>query len=132
MADFKDFLGRGWGFPPSFNKDERGVYMVSDEEDIEQSLKILLHTQVGEHFLQPEFGVESRSWMFSPLSESRMRIQLEDAICEYEPRVNLERVHVESNSADGRVEVSVDYTIKASNSRHNLVYPFYLNEGTLI
>lgn len=132
MADFKDFLGRGWGFPPSFNKEEGGVHMVSDEEDIRESLLILLHTQIGERFLQPEFGIDSRSWMFSPISESRIRIQLEDAICEYEPRIQLDAVHVEGDNSDGYINISIDYIIKASNSRHNLVYPFYLNEGTLI
>jgi len=127
------FLGTGWSFPPEFSK--RGVVkMVSAEEDIKQSLRILLATTPGERVMQPSFGCELKSQIYETLNESTITI-LKDlirrAILFFEPRVLLESIVADSSLAqEGRLDFTIVYTVISTNTRHNIVYPFYFREGT--
>jgi phage baseplate assembly protein W len=133
MADpmNQQFLGRGWGFPVSFINQGRGVGMAEAEVDIEQSLNILLSTSLGERVLRPTFGWKRDSLVFEPLSTSfgaYLTRELQTAILFFEPRIELNRVDFE-NATDqtGLILIQLDYTVRATNSRTNLVYPFYLD-----
>ena len=127
------FLGTGWSFPPEFSK--RGaVVMVSAEEDIRQSLRILLATTPGERVMQPSFGCGIKSHVYDNINESTVTI-LKDlirrAILFFEPRVRLESVLADSSNAmNGRLDFTIVYTIISINTRHNIVYPFYFREGS--
>ena len=127
------FLGRGWAFPPRFDRDRAGVSMVSDEDDIRQSLVILLGTAVGERILEPTYGCQLHRFVFEPV-DTTLRTQIEeyvrDAILYHEPRVVLERVQVTGDQNEGRLDITVDYRIPTINRRSNLVYPFYLEEAS--
>jgi len=133
MAE-KDFLGKGWSFPPTFQKGGAGVLTVKEEEDIRQSLQIILSTEPGERVLRPDFGCNMQAMVFEPVNTSLltyMRDKVEKAILYHEPRIELRRVEI--NTADvleGVVLIEVDYMIRATNSRQNYVYPYYINEGT--
>ena len=133
MADDQQFLGRGWGFPVTFGNQGRVVTVVEAEEDIHQSLEILLSTHVGERVLNPTFGWERDSLMFEPLSTSfaaYLTREIETAILFFEPRVKLNRVNFESEpDREGLVLIRVDYTIKTTNTRTNFVYPFYVPQA---
>jgi len=126
------FLGTGWSFPPTFPKG-RGVELVSAEEDIYQSLQILLSTELGERVLQPTYGCNLTELLFDPLNPtvaSNIRENLRLAILYHEPRIRLNGLDLKSDpEAQGVVLISVDYTIVSTNSRFNFVYPFYLQEG---
>ncbi len=127
------FLGRGWSFPPTFNKGDNSVDMVDEEEDIRESLQILLSTSVGERVMQPEYGANMHDLLFEPLSVSfakRMSSKIERAILFFEPRIKTDDVNFNLDSENGLIEVRIDYTIIATNNRRNIVYPYYLNEGT--
>jgi len=50
------FLGRGWSFPPTFRAQGRSLDMVESEEDIRQSLQILLHALANAGCIQPLAG----------------------------------------------------------------------------
>ena len=63
-----NFLGTGWSFPPSFNNEIASIELVSDEEDINQSLNILLSTSLGERVMQPRYGCNLEDYLFEPLS----------------------------------------------------------------
>jgi phage baseplate assembly protein W len=131
--DENTFLGRGWSFPPTFRKGENGVDMVEEEEDIKQSLKILLSTIKGERIMVPDYGSNMEELLFEPLTVSfskRMAVALERAILFYEPRIKTDDIRFRQDTAEGLVELSIDYTIIATNSRRNIVYPYYKNEGT--
>ena len=53
-----------------------------------------------------------------------------NAILDYEPRIDLNNLTVsESEDQDGLLLISIDYTIRSTNSRYNMVYPFYLKEA---
>ncbi len=135
MAETIAFLGRGWAFPPTFDKASGGVVMLSNEEDIQNSLQVLLSTRVGERIMQPDYGCNMDVLLFEPINQSLITY-IKDlvftAIYYFEPRINPENVTIEATEEEGTVLVKVDYTIRTTNSRHNLVFPFYLNEGNLV
>jgi phage baseplate assembly protein W len=132
MAYDRSFLGTGWGFPPAFSR-SGGVAMTSDEADIQASLAILLSTRVGERVMQPKYGCNLDRLLFEPLDKglkAYMQDLVRTAILYFEPRVILERVQLELQQAQGRVDIELDYRIAATNTRYNFVYPFYIEEGT--
>ena len=126
------FLGRGWSFPPAFNKVE-GVEMLDGENDIKSSLKILLSTRLGERTMQPGYGCNTDAMVFESMTtgfQTFMQKQIQDSILLYEPRINLIQVGLETqNEVNGLILITVDYIVRTTNSRSNLVYPFYINEG---
>ena len=130
----KDFLGKGWSFPPSFQQGGAGVTMVKEEEDIKQSLQIILSTTPGERVMRPDFGCNMQDMVFEPINTSIitfMRDRIEKAILYFEPRIDLIRVEINTASVfEGVVLIEIDYSIRTTNSRQNFVYPFYINEGT--
>ena len=135
MPEKYPFLGKGWSFPPEFNKDEQSVKMLSDEEDINSSLQILFSTSVGERIMLPKYGANLKDYLFDPVDTS-MKAYIKDliktAILYFEPRIELNDITLTAMNDEGMIEIILDYTIRTTNSRYNFVYPFYLSEGTNI
>lgn len=136
MADNQSFLGRGWSFPPQFNNETGGVEMVSDYEDIEQSLDILLSTSLGERVMQPKYGSNLHDFQFEAMNDTFLgflRDLVEKAILYYEPRIVTERVEItpdgQFDALEGRLIISIDYFVATTNSRYNYVYDYYLREA---
>jgi phage baseplate assembly protein W len=130
----RDYLGRGWSFPPDFTRAPVAVAMLEEEADVASSLTILLGTTPGERVLQPFYGCNLSELLFETL-DTRMKTlmidKVESAILYYEPRVKLERVNLDdSQELEGIVLIEVVYRVKTTNSRFNFVYPFYKREGT--
>lgn len=135
------FLGTGWSFPPEFVQNGRGVVMTSDEEDIHNSLEILFGTLQGERLMLPRYGLKPHEQLFEPASTT-MTAFLEDriktAILIHEPRIRLLSLEVQSPDPNaGTMRISLDYEVRATNSRYNLVFPFYRSDsnelsGTLV
>jgi uncharacterized protein len=129
------FLGTGWSFPPEFNKLTGTVKMLSDEEDIQNSLSVLLCTRVGERIMQPAYGCNMDVLMFESINEALVtyvRDLVFTAIYYFEPRINPENVMVQAAAEEGTLLVNVEYTTRSTNARHNMVFPFYLEEGNLV
>ena len=128
----KSFLGTGWSFPPQFTS--KGLVTVSSEQDIHESLLILLSTTPGERVMQPLYGCGLKAHVFDTLNESSVAVirdTVEKAILFFEPRVIVERIEVsDEDYREGIVQIHVYYRIRATNNRYNLVYPFYFNEGS--
>ena len=133
MSETKSFLGTGWSFPISFD-DSIGVAMVSDDEDIRQSISILLNTTPGERVTNPDFGCDLHSRIFKPIdSENKALIDdlIRVAISKYEPRIILEELNIDdSQELDGLILIELIYLIRQVNTRTNMVFPFYKLEGT--
>jgi phage baseplate assembly protein W len=128
------FLGRGWSFPPSFDRSRPGVEMLEQEADVASSLEILLSTAMGERVMLPQYGCNMEELVFENL-DTRMKTlmvdKVETAILYHEPRIDLEKVGLEdSGELEGVVLIEVVYRVKSTNSRFNFVYPFYKTEGT--
>lgn len=128
----KTYLGTGWAFPVRFN--QLGVHLVSDEEDIWESLRILFSTIPGERVFRYNYGCPIDKWVFSKidLSERTMIIDIiEQAIRDGEPRIVTDSVDVElRDPLEGILWIKVEFTIRQTNSRSSMVYPFYFLEGT--
>jgi hypothetical protein len=123
------FLGTGWSFPPRFDRGAGRVAMVDDEQDIEESLRILFGTQRGERLFQPQYGLDMHDVLFDPMSTT-MRTLLEERvkidILVYEPRIEPLALKVSSpDAASGELYIELEYRVRATNSRYNLVFPFY-------
>ena len=133
MAADNAFLGRGWAFPPAFSAAGTQVEMVEGDDDIEQSLALLLATRRGERVMLPDFGCDLSEFLFAEITPAlvgQVRDLVGDAILNHEPRVLLNEVDVsDARAGEGLLLISIDYTVRATNSRFNLVYPFYLLEA---
>ena len=131
-----NFLGKGWSFPPTFDLIERSVVMVEDEMDIKQSLSILLSTNLGERILRSDFGCGINTIQFENITTTlltKVKRIIEKAILKYEPRIELKNVFfTKSDATGGILYIEIEYLIRATNSRMNFVYPFYIKEGTHI
>jgi phage baseplate assembly protein W len=130
---YASFLGTGWSFPPAFNPAAGQVTMTSDEADIQASLKILLGTAAGERFLVPDYGLDLREQLFEPLSTTMttlLKDRINVAILVYEPRIRLTSLVIDTASQlAGQMAIVLEYEIRATNSRFNLVYPFSFNDA---
>lgn len=135
MAILKSFLGTGWGFPPSFSK-VAGVSMLSDEADIQSSLEILLSTRQGERVMLQDYGCNLDELVFENLTttfKTYIKDLIATAILYYEPRIDVNKIELDdTGELDGKILITVDYTVRSTNSRYNFVYPFYKTESTEI
>jgi uncharacterized protein len=130
----RPFLGRGWSFPPAFNRDRAGLEMLEEEADIASSLEVLLTTAPGERVMLPQYGCNLEELVFESL-DTRMKTlmadKVESAILYHEPRIDLEGVRLDdSRELEGVVLIEVIYRVKSTNSRFNFVFPYYRLEGT--
>ena len=136
MNTNESFLGRGWGFPPEFIKTTAGVKLTEGDDDIEKSLQILLSTRLGERIMLPDYGCNLEELLFKPLNltlKTYVADLIKTAILYHEPRIDAEKIWIdESTDNDGILLINIDYRIRITNSRKNMVFPFYKSEGTEI
>ncbi len=130
----KSFLGRGWSFPPEFRKGAYPTVMVKEEDDIRQSLSILMETTPGERVHRYDFGSGIKQFVFEQMSltnQTLLRDTIENAVLLFEPRITLNEVRFNlSEAPEGVMYIEMDYTVRHTNRRSNMVFPFYLREGT--
>jgi hypothetical protein len=123
------FLGAGWRFP-ILPDATGGLSYVAGEDNVEQSLLILVQTALGERAMRYDFGCRAPQLVFAPGSLRYLRLLEEtvrDAIRDWEPRVLLDDVTVDVDVEDeSLVTVRVDYRVRRTNTRQNLVFPFYV------
>lgn len=134
MDSERTFLGKGWSFPPEFTKESRSVKMLQDEQDIESSLHILLSTRLGERIMVPDFGCNLDELLFKPLNltvKTYVIDLIKRAILYHEPRIDVGKIALDPiNEIEGELLIRIDYTVRSTNSRKNMVFPFYKTEGT--
>lgn len=138
------FLGKGWAFPPAFNKERNSLEMVEREEDIEQAIKIIIGTIPGERLMVPSFGCAIHKYVFETRDATHMTMLKDavyDALLYHEPRIKDIKIEIrqglqiglkEYQNQEGLINLHINYTIIITNSRSNMVLPYYLNEGTNI
>lgn len=129
----RDFLGRGIKFPIQVNKATGRFVMSTEEESVRESVYLILMTQKTERWVRPEFGSTILSYTFMDTSLTRINMmarELEETILSQEPRISRVEVSVEPRLSQGCLIVNLSYLIAASNTRDNLVFPFYLYAET--
>jgi phage baseplate assembly protein W len=129
----RDILGTGWRFPVRVNP-RGGLSYSTAEQDIEEAIWIILGTAPGERQMRPDFGCGIHDYVFAPNSAStrgQIAYQVRQALTKWEPRIDVSDVSVEtSTDEDSKLLIRVDYSVRFNNAFHNLVYPFYIQEGT--
>lgn len=131
----RSFLGTGWTFPPTFDRRSASVVMSSDLANIKQCLWVLFSTSLGERIMLATYGTGLRLKVFASLTETlanELRSLVEKAILDWEPRIDVLRVDVGETPLQGELNISVEFVVRKTNARSNIVYPFYLSgEATL-
>lgn len=129
----KAFLGVGWAFPPQVEADGTIAEAVY-EEDICQAIRIILSTNPGERLMRQDFGAGLNAFVFEPVSTTTMALiqtRVQEALIAWEPRIDVEQVKVTTDSNERyKLLIDITYRVRATNAVANLVYPFYLQEGT--
>jgi len=128
----KEFLGRGWKFPVNVNSEGK-ITMSEYEDDIRESIWIILSTSKGERVMRQDFGCGINDFVFSSIDTSTLALiesTVREALILWEPRIEVIAVKVSTdNIKEGKLIVNIDYEVRRTNNQFNLVYPFYLTEG---
>lgn len=128
----KSFLGVGWRFPVDLDR-RKGVAMSAYEENIEESILIILGTALGERLMRPDFGCAAHDLVFAPNNANThglMVYYVKEALTKWEPRIQALKVVARADPDElARLDVSVEYQVIATNNVFNLVYPFYLQKS---
>jgi len=132
MTTSSRLLGRGWQYP--FTLDESGEIALSEgEEDIQEAIWMILSTAYGERLMHPDFGCGIHDLVFAPNDTGTAglaRHYVEEALIRWEPRIDIEEIEVQADyDQPEQLLISVGYRVRMTDSRYNLVYPFYLTRG---
>jgi len=129
----KEFMGRGWAYPFAVEPATGRIATAAEEEDIQQSIRIILGTAKGERVMRPDFGCGIHNLVYAAIdlaTITRIKRDVTDALRRYEARIDLLDVNVDAgNLINGRLEIAIDYRNRQTNQPGNLVYPFYFREG---
>src|SRR5262245_10467653 len=130
----KEFLGRGWKYPVAVDPASGRIAMSDFEQDIKESIRIILATAPGERLMRPDFGCGIHDLVFSTISRATVGVfesRVRDSITKWEPRVEIILLDISTrDAANGKLEIQLTYRVRETNNEFNLVFPFYLTEGT--
>ncbi|MDH4100230.1 MAG: GPW/gp25 family protein [Nitrospirota bacterium] len=128
----KEFLGTGWKFPVKTGAGG-AIAMSSAEDDIREAIRIILGTAKGERVMRPDFGCGIHNRVFSVINTANLGIietEVKEALILWEPRIEVLSVVASSReAANGKLMIEIEYRVRVTNTRFNLVYPFYLKES---
>jgi uncharacterized protein len=132
MPDARAFLGRGWSFPVRVHDKDGTIRLSEYEQDIQQSIWIILSTSKGERVMRPEFGCGIHDLVFEVINTTTLT-EIEEGVREalalFESRIEVQQVKALSNGGlEGQLRISIDYEIRGTNNQFNFVYPFYIKE----
>jgi uncharacterized protein len=132
MADARAFLGRGWSFPVRGHDKEGTIRLSEYEQDIRESIWIILSTSKGERVMRPDFGCGIHDLVFEVVNTTTLT-EIEDNVREalglFESRIDVTQVKARSDGGlDGHLHISIDFEVRGTNNQLNLVYPFYIKE----
>ncbi|WP_438426386.1 GPW/gp25 family protein [Aquimarina macrocephali] len=134
MNKAKGFIGVGWSFPPTFNREKGQLETTELYDDIQKSLEILLTTRPGERVMQPKYGCHMETLLFESLDAGTKTIikeRIRVAILYFEPRIDAKKITLDdSRQNEGILLISIEYIVSSTNSRFNFVFPFYSEEAT--
>ena len=129
----KDFLGSGLKFPLQIDPKTGKLALTSQEDNIRESIGIILSTYRGERVMRPDFGTNTPDYAFAPSNYSMkesIAYELSRQLVLQEPRIRDIKVNcAEPSGHSGALVVEVSYTVRSTNNRYNHVYPFYLSQG---
>jgi hypothetical protein len=126
------FLGVGWRFPIGVDAGRSATAFY--EEDIREAINIIIGTNPGERVMRPDFGAGLQDFLFEPVNTTTMatlQLRVQNSLIDWEPRIDVISVSVTADTTErNRLLIQVAYKVRATNTLQNLVYPFYLEEGS--
>ena len=129
MSNSADFIGRGIMFPMRVNQ-SGSIAMTAGADDLSSAIRMVLATAPGERLMRPQFGCAIWDLLFEPINANTiglMAVAVRDALGQWEPRIDVIDVAIVPDATtNGRVHIEIDYRVKVTNDRRNLVYPFYV------
>jgi phage baseplate assembly protein W len=124
-----DFIGAGWAFPLRTDA-TGGIALVSREREVEESIRLILGTAIGERPMRPEFGCGIHDYIFAPTDAStagRIAYEVRASLRRWEPRIEVADVLVDTAEDDpALLYIDIRYTFTNANDPRNLVFPFYV------
>lgn len=127
----KSFLGTGWKFPVQVDETTGRIMTSRYEEDIQEAIRLIVMTGKGERVMRPDFGCGLREYLFQGLdyeTVTQIRAEIEEALTVWEPRIT--EIEADVAPDDGKMLIHVSYVVRSTNNPFNLVFPYYLTEGT--
>ncbi|NJL20630.1 MAG: GPW/gp25 family protein [Leptolyngbyaceae cyanobacterium SM1_3_5] len=125
---YEEYIGAGFAFPVRLNV-QGSIQLSTGTPNLEESIKIILGTKLGERVYRPNFGCRLSEFVFEPMNTQTMvliRLCVEEALEMWEPRIILRDVMTSPDPTTGRVDIDIVYSPKGSRDRRSMVYPFYL------
>jgi uncharacterized protein len=125
---YNNYIGAGFAFPVQLNV-QGSVQLSTDIPNLEESIKIILGTKLGERVYRPNFGCRLAELVFEPMNTQTMvliRLCVEEALEMWEPRIILKDIVTSPDPTTGRVDIDIIYMPKGSHDRRSMVFPFYL------
>lgn len=136
MTFEEEILGRGWAFPPKFDKNTNEPLMLVGEEDVKNSIEVIINTKLGERILREEFGSRIYELLFEPLNENMktyMIDSLKSSLINNEPRIIVQQIQLlQPDLSLGRVDIHIVYRLIQTNTTNNMVVPFYTPDNLSI
>lgn len=126
------FLGQGWRFPVNVNPITGEILYSQHEQDISESIRIIIGTAPGERVMRPEFGCGIHSYVFGNMDVSTLTLitgSVKDALTRWEPRITVIDVNAVPDSDSGKLTININYEVRSTNTRNNLVYDFFIKEA---
>lgn len=131
MDSMPSFVGRGISFP--MRVDHKGnIATTTGVADIDRGIRVVLSTAPGERVMRPAFGCRIWELMFEPINANTLGLMAEavrEALQRWEPRIDVLNIDVQPDADPGVVRIGIEYNVKVTNDRRNLVYPFYVIPG---
>jgi phage baseplate assembly protein W len=128
----EQFIGRGWAFPLRVDQ-TGGIALVSREQEIEEAIRLILGTSPGERPMRPQFGCRIHEFLFASAdgeTANSISDEVRAALRRWEPRIDVSDVQVTIDAKNpALLYIDVAYSIKSTNDRRNLVFPFYVIPG---
>lgn len=128
----KDFLGTGFHFPIEIDETTGRFKMSREDENIKESIRLILMTGRGERVMRPEFGCGLKQFVYETMDYGtlvRMEQEIKEALTLWEPRIEEIEVSVASGEEQNALMIHISYRVRATNNPYNYVFPFYLQEG---
>jgi phage baseplate assembly protein W len=125
----EEFVGAGWAFPVRVNA-SGGIALVRRDQELQESIRLILGTALGERPMRPEFGCAVHDYVFAPADATtagRVAYEVRASLERWEPRIEVMEVEVSMDPADASVlYINIAYAIRGTNDPRNLVFPFYV------
>ena len=124
-----EIIGSGLAFPLQVDR-RGGIALARDEQDIDQAIQLILGTAPGERPMRPEFGCGVHDFVFDTIDAGtvgRMEEAIRSALSRWEPRIEVRSVNFDlTHAVEGMLTIDIGFTVRATNTDRNLVYPFYV------